>query len=101
MMKVAWFHKFGGPEVLVHEEARKPAPKPGEALVRERAVGSNHVDLDHRAGTSRILVTFPHILGREFAAEVVGNAGGFTEGERTGVNCRIPCRTLELRLLRA
>ena len=29
-MKVAWFHKFGGPEVLVHEEAPKPAPKPGE-----------------------------------------------------------------------
>jgi NADPH:quinone reductase-like Zn-dependent oxidoreductase len=95
-MKVAWFHKFGGPDVLVHEEAPKPTPKPGEALVRVRAVGINHVDLDHRAGTSRIPVTFPHILGREFAGEVAGNAGDFKEGDRVWVTCRIPCRKCEL-----
>jgi NADPH:quinone reductase-like Zn-dependent oxidoreductase len=98
-MKVAWFHKFGGPEVLVHEEAPKPAPKAGEALVRVRAVGINHVDLDHRAGTSRIPVTFPHILGREFAGEVAalnGDGQGFKEGDRAWVTCRIPCRKCEL-----
>jgi NADPH:quinone reductase-like Zn-dependent oxidoreductase len=99
MMKVAWFHKFGGPGVLVHEEAPKPAAKPGEALVRVRAVGINHVDLDHRAGTSRIPLTFPHILGREFAGEVAGvngDAQGFKEGDRVWVTCRIPCRKCEL-----
>ena len=95
-MKVAQFHKFGAPEVLVHEEAPRPAPKPGEALVRVRAVGINHVDLDHRAGTSRIPVKFPHILGREFAGEVAGNAGDFKEGDRVWVTCRIPCRKCEL-----
>ena len=98
-MKVAWFHKFGGPEVLVHEEAPKPAPKPGEALLRVRAVGINHVDLDHRAGTSRIPLTFPHILGREFAGEVAalnGDSQGFKEGDRVWVTCRIPCRRCEL-----
>lgn len=95
-MKVAWFHKFGGPEVLVHEEAPKPTPKPGEALVRVRAVGINHVDLDHRAGTSRIPVAFPHILGREFAGELASDAGDFKEGDRVWVTCRIPCRRCEL-----
>ena len=96
-MKVAWFHEFGGPEVLVHEEAPKPVPKPGEALVRVRAVGINHVDLDHRAGTSRIPVKFPHILGREFAGEVAGLNGPseFKGGDRVWVTCRIPCRTCE------
>lgn len=98
-MKVAWFHKFGGPEVLVHEEAPKPAPKPGEALIRVRAVGINHVDLDHRAGTSRIPVNFPHILGREFAGEIAalnGSADGFKEGDRAWITCRLPCRRCEL-----
>ena len=98
-MKVAWFHKHGGPEVLVHGEAAKPAPKPGEALVHVRAVGINHVDLDHRAGTSRIPVKFPHILGREFAGEVAalnGPAEGFKEGDRVWITCRLPCRKCEL-----
>jgi len=95
-MKVARFHKFGGPEVLLYEEAPKPTPKPGEALVRVRAVGINHVDLDHRAGTSRIPLTFPHILGREFAGELAGDAGDFKEGDRVWVTCRIPCRRCEL-----
>ena len=97
-MKVAWFHRFGGPEVLVFEEASRPAPGPGEAVVRVRAVGINHVDLDHRAGTSRIPVKFPHILGREFAGEIAalgGKAGALKEGDRVWVTCRLPCGTCE------
>ena len=93
-MKVAWFHKFGGPEVLVYEEAPRPTPQSGEAVVRVRAVGINHVDLDHRAGTSRIPVTFPHILGREFAGEIAAlgsAAGSLKEGDRVWVTCRLPC----------
>jgi NADPH:quinone reductase-like Zn-dependent oxidoreductase len=97
-LKVAWFHKFGGPEVLVHEEAPRPSPGPGEALIRVRGVGINHVDLDHRAGVSRIPLTFPHILGREFAGEIAalnGTAEGFKEGDRVWITCRLPCRRCE------
>ena len=97
-MKVSWFHRFGGPEVLVCEETRKPAPGVGEAVVRVRAVGINHVDLDVRAGTSRIPLTFPHILGREFAGEVAaigGEASPLKEGDRVWVSCRVPCAACE------
>jgi len=97
-MKVSWFHKFGGPEVLVCEETREPTPGVGEAVVRVRAVGINHVDLDVRAGTSRIPLSFPHILGREFAGEVAAiadQASPLKEGDRVWVSCRVPCATCE------
>ena len=93
-MKVSWFYKFGGPEVLVCEETREPTPGVGEAVVRVRAVGINHVDLDVRAGTSRIALGFPHILGREFAGEVAAigsEASPLKEGDRVWVSCRVPC----------
>ena len=82
--------------------SRSPGPrgsaeadaKPGEALVRVRAVGINHVDLDHRAGHLAHSGDVPHILGREFAGEVAGSAGHFKEGDRVWVTCRMPCRTV-------
>ena len=52
------------------------------------------MDLDVRSGTSRIALSFPHILGREFAGEVAaigGPASPFKEGDRVWVSCRIPC----------
>lgn len=97
-MKVASFHQFGAPEVLVYEEAPQPVPGPGEALVRVRATGINHVDLDVRSGVSRLPVAFPHILGREFAGEVAalgGKAGPLKEGDRVWVTCRVPCGSCE------
>ena len=97
-MKVSWFHKVGGPEVLVCEQTRMPTPASGEAVVRVRAVGVNHVDLDVRAGTARIPLSFPHILGREFAGEVaaIGDPScSYKEGDRVWVACRIPCSTCE------
>jgi len=97
-MKVSWFHEFGSPEVLVYEETREPTPAAGEAVVRVRAVGINHVDLDVRSGTSRIPLTFPHILGREFSGEVAAiadHAGPLKVGDRVWVSCRVPCATCE------
>ena len=97
-MKVSWFHRFGGPEVLVCEEASEPTPAAGEAVVRVRAVGVNHVDLDVRAGSSRIPLSFPHILGREFAGEIAAlgdMTGTLKEGDRVWVSCRVPCATCE------
>jgi len=97
-MRVAWFHQYGEPEVLVCEEAPTPIAGPGEALIRVRATGINHVDLDVRAGTSRVPLKFPHILGREFAGEIaaLGDSGSsFREGDRVWVACRLPCERCE------
>ena len=97
-MKVAQFHQFGDPEVLVYEDAPDPEPEPGEALVRVGAVGINHIDLDIRAGVSRYPITFPHILGREFAGELASIRDGgspFKEGDRVWVAPRAPCYACE------
>lgn len=97
-MKTAWFRRFGGPEVLTYEDAPDPEPEPGEVLVRVRSAGINHVDLDIRAGVSRFPVSFPHILGLEYAGEVAGvrqPGTKFREGDRVWVSTRIPCEACE------
>jgi NADPH:quinone reductase-like Zn-dependent oxidoreductase len=97
-MNVSWFHQHGAPEVLVAETTAVPVPGPDEALVRVRATGVNHVDIDVRAGTSRVPIRFPHILGREFAGEIAalgGPAGSLREGDRVWVSCRLPCGRCE------
>jgi NADPH2:quinone reductase len=44
------FHKTGGPEVLQWEEVQVGRPGPGEARVRNTAVGLNYVDTYFRSG---------------------------------------------------
>ncbi len=75
-MKAVRFHEFGGPEVLRLEEAPDPIPAPGEILLGVRACGLNHLDLDCRAGVSRLPLVLPHTLGREIAGEVLALGPG-------------------------
>ena len=69
-MKAVRFHEFGGVDVLRVEEVEDPSAGPGEVLVRIRAAGLNHLDVDVRDGTSRFPVTLPHTLGVEVAGDV-------------------------------
>lgn len=94
-MKAARFHQFGGTEVLRYEEAPDPVPQPGEVVIRVRACGLNHVDLDLRDGTSRIPLVFPFIPGVEIAGEVVALGPGVTDvrtGDRVTPTFYYPCR---------
>ncbi|WP_118138554.1 NADP-dependent oxidoreductase [Oceanicella sp. SM1341] len=50
MMNAVRLHRFGGPDVLRHEEAPRPVPAPGEVLVRVHAVGLNPPDWYLRDG---------------------------------------------------
>lgn len=75
-MKAVRIHAFGGPEVLVYEDAPKPEPKPGEVLVRVHAVGINPPDWYLRDGYRalppewRPQVPFPIILGTDISGVV-------------------------------
>ncbi|ATI80742.1 NADP-dependent oxidoreductase [Sphingobium yanoikuyae] len=82
-MKAIVINRHGGPEVL--ESARLPIPEaqPGEVLLRVAAAAVNPADCKWRAGMFQAFmpVSFPHVLGYDVAAEVVGG-DGFAPGIR-------------------
>jgi NADPH:quinone reductase-like Zn-dependent oxidoreductase len=49
-MKAVRIHTYGGPEVLVYEDAPRPTPAAGEVLVKVYATSVNPVDRATRAG---------------------------------------------------
>lgn len=82
-MKAVRIHRYGGPEVLVCEEAEKPVPGDGEVLVRIRAAGVNPVDWKVRQGSLRDFLAprLPLIPGWDFAGiiEEAGAGVGFLQ----------------------
>lgn len=96
-MNAARIHQFGPPEVLRYEAVPDPVPAPGEALVRVRAIGINHVELDVRAGISRMPLELPAILGLECAGEVITAPAGSPvgPGTRVAVSYTVPCWACE------
>jgi NADPH:quinone reductase-like Zn-dependent oxidoreductase len=71
-MRAAVIHEFGPPGVLRIEDVPEPRPGPREVLVRVRAVRvGGLLDVGTRAGRNPFAtITFPHILGSDFAGEV-------------------------------
>jgi NADPH:quinone reductase len=75
----------GTPDVMAYEPFELPEPGPGEALIRQRAIGVNMIDTYHRSGLYQ--VPLPTTLGVE-AAGVIERLGsgtselGLSEGQR-------------------
>lgn len=99
MMKAIRLHAFGGPEVLVHEDAPRPAFKPDELLVRVHAVGLNPPDWYLREGYKELppewrpQVSFPIIPGTDISGvvEAVGDdVEGFASGDEVYAMVRFP-----------
>src|SRR5689334_10078289 len=100
-MKAVRFHRHGGPEVLVYEEAPDPEVRAGWAVVRVRACALNHLDLFQRQGLDRVTIPMPHISGADVAGEIAAvgaDVAGWRVGQRVmlqpGLSCRQCARCL-------
>jgi NADPH2:quinone reductase len=80
IMKAVRIHAYGGPEVLVLEDAPRPEPGPGEVLIRVRAAGINPLDSRTRAGGGVARYwkdkEFPLILGWDVSGTVAACGAG-------------------------
>lgn len=97
-MRAAIFHKRGGIENLVVEEVPTPTPGPGEALVKVRACGLNHLDLFAREGSHGVHAPLPHIGGLEPAGQIAAlgpEVTGWQPGDRVLVGSAITCGACE------
>jgi NADPH2:quinone reductase len=75
-MRAIRFDRTGGPEVLALADVEKPAPGPGQILVRHEAIGINFIDTYHRTGLYP--VKLPSGLGSEAAGVVEAVGDGVT-----------------------
>jgi len=79
-MKAVCIYSYGGPGVLVYEDAPRPHPGDGEVLVRVHAAGINPVDWKIREGHLKEMVhhTLPLILGWDVSGVVETLGTGVT-----------------------
>ena len=83
--------EFGSPDLLGIAEHPKPAPKPGQVLVRHRAWGLNYVDVLMCAGGYQLKPQLPFVPGLEAAGDVIAlGAGvkGVSIGDRVMTSAR-------------
>ena len=79
-MKAVSIYSYGGPDVLVYEDAPRPHPADGEVLVRVHAAGINPVDWKIREGHLKDMLhhTFPLVLGWDVSGVVEAVGSGLT-----------------------
>jgi NADPH:quinone reductase-like Zn-dependent oxidoreductase len=85
-MKAVRIHSYGGPEILLYEDAPRPKPGKGEILIRVHAAGVNPIDWKVRAGYMKDFIphSFPLILGWDVSGvieEVGPNVSRFKKGD--------------------
>jgi NADPH:quinone reductase-like Zn-dependent oxidoreductase len=88
-MKAIFFEQHGEINVLKYADLPTPEPKPGEALLRVRAVSLNHLDIWVRRGWQGLHLEMPHITGSDISGEIVAinsPTSTWTTGTRVIVN---------------
>jgi len=77
-MKQIQMQEYGSPEVLQLVETEVPAPKPGEVLVKVKAIGVNYSDILRRKNTYFQETPLPFVLGTEAVGEIAVVGEGVT-----------------------
>jgi NADPH2:quinone reductase len=102
MAKAIRIHKHGGPEVLQYEDVAVSDPGPGQARIRQTAIGLNFIDTYHRSGLYQLQM--PSGIGLEGAGvvEAVGpNVTWVKAGDRVAYAGGPPGAYAEVRLVPA
>ena len=84
-MRAAYIEQTGPPEAIKVGELPRPSPGPGQVLVRVRATALNPIDLYIRSGAVAMPMSFPQVIGADFAGTVEALGPGATRfqvGER-------------------
>src|SRR5947207_6190260 len=93
-------HQSGGPEVMQWEEFTPGDPGPGQARVRQSAVGLNYIDTYHRSGVYKLPMRTG--LGSEAAGVVEAVGPGVTDikpGDRVAYSGGAPGAYAEVRVM--
>src|SRR5262245_60794534 len=85
-MKAMCYHSYGDSDVLVYEDAGRPAAGPGQVVVKVAGTAFNPVDVAIRAGFMQQVfpVSFPHVPNFDVAgviAEVGEGVSGWSAGD--------------------
>ncbi len=102
MPKAIRIHKHGGPEVLQYEDVTAGDPGPGQARIRQTAIGLNFIDTYHRSGLYQLQM--PSGIGLEGAGVVEAVGPGVTwvkAGDRVAYAGGPPGAYAEVRLIPA
>ncbi|HLG20548.1 MAG TPA: zinc-binding dehydrogenase [Bdellovibrionota bacterium] len=97
-MKAIQYSRHGGPEVLAYVDLPDPVPGPGQAVVRLKAAGINHIDIHIRRGIPGMKTPLPHIPGCDGSGIVDAVGAGVTNveaGQRVTINPGTSCGVCE------
>jgi NADPH2:quinone reductase len=75
-MKAVYLTETGSPEVLTYGELPEPSIGPNDVLIHVNACSLNRLDVFTREGSHGTRITPPHVLGGDFAGEVVRIGAG-------------------------
>jgi len=92
-VKAVVIEKQGSIDNLAYRDWPDPQPRPGDVLIRVKAVGLNHLDVFVRRGMPGFPVPTPFISGGDIAGVIAGlgsDVKGWKVGDRVAVNPMTP-----------